>query len=168
MHLVVLAVVRCGRQYGYNGNGGQWLDRAQEWSITWKDLLLVVLATAIWGPKWIDSSVKVECDNQGAVVAVVNSGYSKIPELMHLVRCLFFIRATYQFLLRVVYRPGKENVLADATSRSNLSLLFSQVPGAVKGEFQVPQELVEVLVDESPNWTSPSWSRQFASYLQQV
>jgi len=33
--------------------------------------------------------VKVECDNQG-VVAVADSGYSKIPELMPLVRCLFF------------------------------------------------------------------------------
>ena len=60
--------------------------------------------------------MKVECDHQGAV-AVVNSGFSKIPELMHLVRCLFYIWVTYQFSLRAVYCPGKQNVLADAISR---------------------------------------------------
>ena len=39
------------------------------------DSLPVVLAVAVWGPHWRDSSALVYCDNQGAV-SVVNSGYS--------------------------------------------------------------------------------------------
>ena len=44
---------------------------------------------------WSGHSV-VHCDNMGAV-AVVNSGYSRVPAVMHLlhVRCLFFIRARF-------------------------------------------------------------------------
>ena len=33
MHLVVLAVVRCGRRYGYNDNGGQQIESG--WTRAW-------------------------------------------------------------------------------------------------------------------------------------
>ena len=59
-------------------------------SITLKEVLPIVLACAVWGQQWQNISVLVHCDNQGAV-AVVNTGYSKIPAIMHLLRCLFFI-----------------------------------------------------------------------------
>ena len=39
--------------------------------------------------------VDVNCDNLG-VVALVNSGYSKVPEIMHLLMSLFFIKAHFQ------------------------------------------------------------------------
>ena len=136
----------------------------REESITLKELLPVVLAAALWGPDWRDLSVVVRCDNQGAV-AIVNSGYT---QLMHLARCLFFIRAIYRFTLRAVYVPGTENGLADAISRDNLTLLFTQVPEAVRRRCHVPSELVEVLVGKRPDWSSQAWSQQFQSYLQRV
>ena len=58
-------------------------------SITLCELLPIVFACAVWGPYWSDHSVIVHCDNTGAV-AVVNSGYSRVPAIMHLLRCLFF------------------------------------------------------------------------------
>ena len=72
-----------------------------------------VFACGLWGPAWQNSQVLVQCDNQGAV-AVVNSGYSKVQVIMHLLRCLFFIHARFNFYLRAAYIPGKCNVLADA------------------------------------------------------
>ncbi len=81
--------------------------------------------------------MEVQCDNQGAV-ALVNSGYSKVPQLMHMLRCLFFIRATFDFSLRAVHVPGKDNILADAISRDNIQLLYSQVPEAARGRCLVP------------------------------
>ena len=72
----------------------------------------------------------VHCDNLG-VVALVNAGYSKVPQIMHIIRCLFFIRARFQLDLHAVHVPGVENVLADAISRDNLHILFTQIPGAV-------------------------------------
>ena len=61
-------------------------------SITTKELLAIVLACAVWGKNWAGQVVKVHCDNSGAV-SVVNSGYSRVPQMMHLLRCLFFIQA---------------------------------------------------------------------------
>ncbi len=138
-----------------------------EASITFKELLPIVIGGALWGPQWRNLGVVVQCDNQGAV-AVVNTGYSKVPQLMHLVRCLFFIRATFQFTLRAIYIPGQENILADAISRDNLNVLFSQVPEAKQGRCMVPQQLVDVLVGVQPDWASQVWSQQFVNCLQQV
>ena len=75
------------------------------------------------------------CDNQGAV-AVVNLGYSWVPQIMHTLRCLFFlIRAHFGIKLQAVHVPGKDNELADAISRNNLHLLFSQlIPAGNQGE----------------------------------
>ncbi len=56
--------------------------------------------------------VIVHCDNEAAV----NSGYSQDQQIMHLLRCLFFIKAHFQLELRVVHIPGADNVVADAIS----------------------------------------------------
>ncbi len=40
--------------------------------------------------QWRGGVVTMHCDNTAAV-AVVNSGYSKVPEIMHLLRFLFFV-----------------------------------------------------------------------------
>ena len=101
----------------------------REESITLKDLLPVVLACAAWGWRWRRSAVVVHCDNMGAVAAV-NSGYSRIPGIMHLLRCLFFIWAHFELTVWAVHIPGKLNTLGDAVSRNNLSYFFSQMQGA--------------------------------------
>ncbi len=61
---------------------GRWfqLRLPSSWSdihITAKELLPIVLATALWGRYWQGSSVTCRCDNM-AVVAIVNSGRSKL------------------------------------------------------------------------------------------
>ena len=61
-------------------------------SILAMELLPIVMACVIWGPRWRQSAVTAQCDNEGAV-AVVNSGYSRVPRIMHLLRCLFFLSA---------------------------------------------------------------------------
>ena len=81
-------------------------------SITWMQLLPIVLASAIWGPQLRGQKVGVHCDNAGAVT-VVNSRFSRILSIMHLLRCLFFIRATYQFSMQAVHMDGVDNVWAD-------------------------------------------------------
>ena len=67
----------------------EWVQLKDE-SITLKELLSIVLACAVWGSDWVNQAVSVHFDNLG-VVSLVNSGYSRVPQIMHLLRCLFFI-----------------------------------------------------------------------------
>ena len=106
-------------------------------------------------------------DNEAAV-SVLNSGYSKESQIMHLVRCLFFLSAHFQLCVRARHIPGVDNVLADAVSRGNHDLFFSCLQTADLVPAVVPDALVALLVSVQPDWTSPSWSRLFTSCLRQA
>jgi len=71
----------------------------------------------------------VHCDNQ-AVVEVINSGSSKDVILMHLLHALFFISAHNDFAVKATHIQGERNTVADAISRNNHAVFFSQVPTA--------------------------------------
>ena len=101
----------------------------------------IVVASAIWGKHWRGLTVKCVCDN-AAVVAIINSGRSKDKLAMHLLRCLFFFAAEFNFFLFAQHLPGKYNVAADALSMNNVSLFFQQVPQAKKYPSTLPPELV--------------------------
>ena len=109
----------------------------------------------------------VHCDNQ-AVVEVVNAGYCKDSHLMQLLRCLFFITTFFKISVKAAHIAGSKNTGADALSRNNMHLFFSQVPAANKTPTFIPSALIELLVLRQPDWTSLPWSRLFTSSLQQV
>ena len=138
--------------------GNRWLQLDKE-SITLKELLPIILARAVWGKSLNNASVTVHCDNLGTA-ALVNSGYSKVPQIMHLLRCLFFIRAQFQIQLWAVHIPGIENTLVDATSRNNFCLLYSQVPEAIGQQSPILPQLISLLLDPHLDWTSVNWTRQ--------
>ena len=94
--------------------------------------------------------VHVHSDNE-AVVAVVNSGYSRDSQLMHLVRCLFFTLVARDISLYAYHIPGVLNTVADAISWNNLSFLFSKVPSAEPRSTLLPPDLVELLVTRQPD-----------------
>ena len=64
--------------------------------------------------------------------------------------------------------PGKDNVAADSLSRGNLSLFHQQVPTAMPHPTPVPEELLQALIHQQPDWTSGSWRVLFNSILQKV
>ena len=139
----------------------------REESITVKEMLPIVLACALWGNRWWNNRVTVHCDNLG-VVALLSSGYSRVPPIMHMVRSLFFIRAHFQLDVIATHVPGVENTLADAISRNNLPLLFAQMPGSAGNRTEIPADLLSLLVERQPDWTSPTWTRLFRSCIPQV
>ena len=101
----------------------------------------------------------------GAVV-VVNSRYSRIPQIMHLLLCLFFIRARFQVEVWATHTPGVQNGMADAISRNNLHYFFSQAPDAQRRRIAIPPALVALLVEQRPDWTSQTWTRLFETSFQ--
>ena len=148
----------------------QWLQL--EWPpcfrgapIAPKELVPIVMACILWGRHWQGKVVHVHSDNE-AVVAVVNSGYSRDSQLMHLTRCLFFALAAWDISLYARHIPGVLNNVVDAISRDNIFVLFSKVPEANPRPTSVPGELVELLLINQPDWTQPNWRQLFGSCLQ--
>ncbi len=88
---------------------GDWFqlkfpDSWLEVHITVKELLPIVLAVAVWGHLWRGVTVSCRCDNM-AVVAIVNSGRSRMDWAMHLMRCLSFFLARWDVTLVCQHIP---------------------------------------------------------------
>ena len=131
-------------------NGKEWFQL--KWAghgtsgaqnITVKELLPIVTAAALWGAGWSGKTVRAQCDN-AAVVAVVNSGSSREPEAMHLLRCLAFLEARRGFHIFASHIRGALNVLADALSRDNCNLFHTLHPQANKDPTALPESLLDV------------------------
>ena len=157
----------CGAWSGQSWFQYSWPECFKQQSIAVKELLPIVMACMVWGKTWCKSAVLVHCDNQ-AVVEVVNAGYCKDSHLMQLLRCLFFITTFFKISVKAAHIAGSKNTGADALSRNNMHLFFSQVPAANKTPTSIPSALIELLVLRQPDWTSLPWSRLFTSSLQQV
>ena len=83
----------CGAIWGRHWLQYQWQSGFWEKSIAIQELLPILLACMIWGCWLAGGTVTVHYDNQ-AVVSVVNSGYSRDSDLMHLLQCLFSLVPT--------------------------------------------------------------------------
>lgn len=137
--------------------GDQWFQL--QWSefpgfadkcIAIKELLPILTAAAVWGRQWERSGVKFHCDNM-AVVTVLNSGYCKDPHMAHMLRCLFFLEARFNFTVVAEHVPGVKNQLADALSRNKSSIFLQSLPSA---RAEVSSKVQE--------WKTDSWSRWFS------
>lgn len=111
---------------------------------------------------WSGKSVRAQCDNV-AVVAIVNSGSSREPEAMHLLRWLAFLEAKHSFHLFATHIRGVFKTLTDALSRDKLSLFHSLHPQAHREPVALPESLLDVLIMAKPDWTSQSWTRLWTS-----
>ena len=123
-------------------------------------------AAAIWGHAWRGKLILCHCDNE-AVVTIINSGTSKEPEAMALLRCLFFIAARNNLLITAAHLPGSLNQVADALSRNNLPLFFTIYPQADPHPSVIPPALIDLLVLSKPDWTSQSWNKMLNTIFNQ-
>ena len=114
--------------------------------ITFKEMFAVVVSVAVWGREWRGQQVLGHCDNE-AVVHMMASRSSRNPDLMHLLRCLFFLEADYGFSLSIVHIAGIANDRADDLSRNKMSSFLSKVPLADQLPTPLPLPLVDLLLD---------------------
>ncbi len=131
--------------------------------ITTKELVPIVLAAAIWGRFWCRQSICFHTDNMG-VVAILRKRSARHPVALHLLRCLYFYAATYNFDFIAQHIPGVDNIAADAISRDNINLLSSLCPQAT--QVSVPPPLQDLLLRQQPDWGSRQWIRLFGRTLQ--
>ena len=142
-----------------------WPPSWQATHITAKELVPIVIAAALWGPMWQQKCVRFRSDNM-AVVQVLRSRTSKDSLIMHLLRCLAFYAAFFQFSIVTDHIPGVQNTAADAISRDNIPLFLSLFPQCP--QCSIPKEITDLLVVEQPNWGSENWTKLFLNSLPKV
>ena len=152
----------CGPFCGSLWSQLKWAGTVVDSHITVKELVPIVIAAAIWGKHWAGCTVLANCDN-AAVVAIINQGSSKNQECMHLMRCLSFIAAQFNFNLVAAHIKGVDNILADALSRNNALLFSAQLPHARPDPSTIPPELLDLLLLSKPDWTSQHWTELWSS-----
>ena len=157
----------CGAWSQSNWFQFQWPEQSKQHHIAFKELVAVLLACSVWGRKWHGARVLCRCDNQAAVQCISNRS-CRDPSLMHLLRCLFFLEAYFEFELTAIHIPGVHNDLADDLSRDRLSSFLSKAPLADHLPSPVPPGLATLLLDLNQDWTYPSWTRQFITIVREV
>ena len=124
-------------------------------NIAVKELIPIVMAAAMWGKQWRGQVVNCRCDNM-AVVAVIKSRASKESEIMHLLRCVAFIEARWEFTLVATHLAGRENTLADDLSRDRQQSFLQARSGLVMDQSVPSQDLVDMVCNKKPDWLSPT------------
>lgn len=152
----------CGAFWGSRWLQVQWDESAVRLPIAAKELFPIILGAAIWGGQWKGLVVTCRCDNQ-AVVSTLLSRTSREEHMMHMLRCLFYIEAAFNFQLRCHHIPGVQNTAADALSRNNADLFFAQVPLANPAPDNPPDQLVRSLLSPDLDWLSQAWTKTFVS-----
>ncbi|KAL5477312.1 hypothetical protein EMCRGX_G024096 [Ephydatia muelleri] len=134
-----------------------WTEVSTEWSIAVKEMVPVMWGCFVWGSEWVRGVVQWSCDNL-AVVEVINRGCSKDEHLAHLLRCIHFAEAKFNFTLVARHVEGVANDKADDLSRNRLSSFLSKVSEADDRPTQIPPWL-EQLGAVTGEWTNKTWNR---------
>jgi hypothetical protein len=105
-----------GGVFGWHWFMAQLTVEQSTMSIAWRELYAVLVACVTWGKALTTHRLLVHCDN-ASVVAIVNSGSSRCPKVMNLVRDLFHVAVYHNFDIRLIHVPGVDNTAADLLSR---------------------------------------------------
>lgn len=148
MHLYTDASGTIGFGGYFNGKWfqGRWpphmhLNKDRGISIEWQELFPIVVACAIWFPHFSGKRIQFWCDNE-SVVAILNSGRSRAPRIMDLLRFLVLISMKHNFFIRARHVPGLSNEIADALSRFQVSRFRAAAPTAERTPCTIPPSLM--------------------------
>lgn len=98
-------------------------------SINWRELYALVKAAATWAGRLANKRVLFYCDNI-SVVHIIQNGTSRVPEMMDLVRALFFICERNNIECACTHITTTDNNVADALSRLQFTRFWELDPNA--------------------------------------
>ena len=103
-----------------------------------------------------------------SVVEALKKGSSKDRVVMQLLRSLWFYVAHYDIDLTCVHIMGVANTTTDYLSRNNMSSFFSLNPQASPLPTPLPTPLLQIVLVNSPDWTSPHFRKLFKATITKV
>lgn len=126
---------------------GAWfsiaLNLTHKYSITFIELLAIVVAVFSWGEAWKNKQLVLYTDNL-AIVHVWSSGSCRCPNIMHLVRFLFFYTAEHNINLLVRHIKGQHNTYADLLSRLQVQHFKHLCPEAEADPTPIPSSILQL------------------------
>ena len=108
---------------------GEWSSLKKPFSIEYRELFPVVVASHLWGHHWVAKCVECCSDNM-AVVSVLHSGTLKDPHKMVLLRSLSLSAARHSFAFTGSHRAGRDSCIADALPRFDFQHFYHLAPPA--------------------------------------
>lgn len=120
---------------------GRWFASQASQSIAYKELFPIVLAAHVWGMHWSRKQIMFRSDNE-AVVAMLKSKTSRVPDIMRLLRSLLFAAAKFNFFFSALHIPGIQNSIADALSRFHWQEFRRLAPLANRCPTRIPHQLL--------------------------
>ena len=94
----------------------KWPPHFKHYSIDFKELFAIYAACITWGGKWQGKRM-VFCTDNLPISQIWDTGSSKSPDLMSLIRKIYFLAAKLQFTISFKHIMGTFNPIADALSR---------------------------------------------------
>ena len=149
--------------------GSQWLQ--WQWPPEWykmeimaKELVPIIFACIIWGPRLYKYHINFKCGNADLVIAI-NKGSSKDKLVMYLLRSLWFFVAHFNMYVTASHLPGLINITADHLSRGNTAQAFEVTPTLAQHPTPIPSSAMRLISPHALDWTSPSFLQLFQQML---
>ena len=118
----------------------QWPESFSQFHINMKEAFAIYAAISTWAHLLHNKQILVFCDNL-AIVSVWNSGSCKDPNIMKVIRALFFTCASHNINVLTKHIEGKSNNLADALSRSQVQQFRIEHPTANPNPSPIPDTI---------------------------
>ena len=129
------------------GTWPEWILKGN-FSITFMEMLPIVLAVYLWGPLLANKIIVINCDNE-AVVECINKQTSRSKPVAHLIRIFVLQCLNINSVFRAKHVPGSLNEIADSLSRLQWEKFKRLAPQADVLQTPVPDSLWQLLKEKS-------------------
>jgi len=125
-----------------------------------KELVPITLSCAVWGTKLSRAKVLFQCDNLG-LVAAISKGSSRDKDVMHLLRCMWFLVACFDIDVCAEHIAGVSNITANQLSRNYMQSFFSFHPQVSLLPTSLSPSFLQIVSPPELDWTSPLFNMLF-------
>ena len=115
----------------------RWLPHQMGWSMPTKELFPIMIAANLWGSRWKQLRISVQCDNE-PTVNMINKGYTSREPAASMLRLIMQSAMEHNFVLKSSHIPGKDNIIGDALSRFQFERFRLAAPEADEDMTVVP------------------------------